>query len=154
LFFFQAGSQVAFSMHIKTRVFQYDYSIPVSLCKRHRPSSLGPRTCRFILFKPQILKKRRQLKDIVQMIVLPLFIIRFKLYMLAPTLFMLLQLRHLTHFNIKPPFRAFLILCDMHSNERPRHPVLICFDHRLSNPASLYAGTDIFAIIDGRLQKI
>jgi hypothetical protein len=25
LFFFQAGSQVAFSMHIKTRVFQYDY---------------------------------------------------------------------------------------------------------------------------------
>jgi hypothetical protein len=24
LFFFQAGSQVAFSMHIKTRVFQYD----------------------------------------------------------------------------------------------------------------------------------
>ncbi len=56
------------------------------------------------------------------MIVLSLFSIRFNLYsyMLAPTVFMLLQLRLLTHFNIKPPFRAFLILCDMRSTERPR----------------------------------
>ncbi len=41
------------------------------------------------------------------MIVLPLFSIRFELYILAQAFFMLLQLRLLNSLNIKPTLRTY-----------------------------------------------